>query len=525
MKNISQQSGFALPLLLASMAIFIIVATSAVLVVDTNNGIVGQNINSQKAFNIAEAGANYYLWHLSHNISDFKDGQTTPITPDAQLGYGPYVHTYYDDNSVAQGTYTLWIKPGSNGSNITSVRSIGKVNGSGTLRTVEAQIGQPSYASYAVASDTALWFGNTESADGPVHSNQGVRMDGSSNSDITSANTTYVPPANLGGNGSTSRAGVWCDTSVTTPVDCSTRSKVDWRYPVPSIDFNQVTGSLCTIKKQAFSADPTTSALVSGASPCTQTPTPRTNNYLPQRSAAGAYAAGQGYLIELNLDGTYNLSQVNAENDLAATYTSALTLVSVATNIPIGTSQVIFAEDNVWVRTNGSYHGRVTIAAGRLATNSNAEVVIADDVLYSSKTGTDVIGLVSEGSFTIAPYAIPQTGNFNFEVDASAIAQSGNAVFSGRYRSDNTKCTIGWSGANQKFLFYGSVATRQMWTWTWLWGGACGNNLSIGGGTYLSGVLNNTTQYDYNLLYSPPPSFPTTGSFNILQWREVLTKP
>jgi Tfp pilus assembly protein PilX len=524
-KSKNSQSGFALPLLLATVSIFIVVATSMVLVIDTNNTIVKNNINSQKAFNIAEAGVNYYLWHLSHNVGDYKDGQTTPATPDASLGYGPYTHNYYDDNAQLAGTYTLWIKLGTSGSTIVTVRSIGKTAGSAVYRTVESQIGSPSYASYAVMSDSALWFGNNESADGPVHSNAGVRMDGSSNGDVTSANTTYNPPGSVGGDGS-NHPGVWCSNSVTTPVNCATRPKTDWLYPKPSIDFNQVTGSLCTIKKQAFLADPTTLALATGASPCSQVPTGRTANYLPQRSTTGAYSLTKGYLIELNTDGTYNLYQVNAEDDTLSPYTAALTTVSVANNITVGSSQVIFAEDNVWIRSNGNYHGRITVAAGRLATSSTAEVVIADDITYSAKTGVDAIGIVSEGGVLLAPYALPATGNFNFEINAAIIAQSGNVLYPLYYRSNSTRCTRGWSGAGQNLIFYGSIAVRQTWTWYWSIGGsACGDAVNLSGVGYITGPSHTQTNYDYNLLYSPPPSFPLTSTYNILQWREVLSNP
>lgn len=520
-----RESGFITPALLSLIVALAILSVAVFQVMQTNLFVVGNNIQSQKAFNIAEAGVNYYLWHLSHNPTDFKDGGTTPATPDPQLGYGPYVHNYVDDNSTVSGTYTLWIKPQGGGSTIATVRSIGKVSGVASTRTVEAQIGSPSFANYAVVADTALWFGNTESADGPVHSNQGVRMDGSSNSDITSANATYTPSGSLGGDGS-SHPGVWCHPSVTTPVNCNTRPKDLWQYPVPTIDFNQITGSLCGMKKTAFAADPSTAALANLANACTQTPTTRTAAYLPQRASNGSYSISRGYLIQLNTNGTYNLSQVNGENDTNTPYTSALTLSSIATNIAMPSSGVIFAEDNVWVRTNPTYHGRMTIGAGRLANASpTGHIVIADDVVYSTKNGSDAIGLVAANSIVLAPYAPPSSGSFNFEVDAAVIAQSGTVTYPLHYRSNASACTRGWINNNQTFTYYGSVATRQTWTWTWLVGGSCGDAAHDPVNGWISGIEHNATQYDYNLQYAPPPSFPITSTYNVLSWREVLTKP
>ncbi|MDB5164551.1 MAG: hypothetical protein JWL89_177 [Candidatus Saccharibacteria bacterium] len=514
-----------IPALISVIIAFGIIALSVTQITISNFSIVGNTIKGQQAFNVAEAGVNYYLWHLNHNNTDYKDGKTTPTTPDAALGYGPYVHTYIDSDGVNEGTYTLWIKPASTGSTVVTVRSIGQTP-DGIKKTVEAQIGSPSFASYGVVSDGALWFGNTEEANGPVHSNQGIRMDGANTSTVSSSNTTYVPPNGLGDNGTNSHTGVWCSTTITAPVNCNTRSKSDWLYPVAAVDFNQVTSSLCTIKKVAFAANASTASLATQANACTQVPTTRTSSYLPQRSTT--YSLSRGYMIQLNTNGTYDLSYVNGETDTATPYTAALSLQSVATGIAIPSSGVIFAEDNVWVRSNPTYHGRVTVAAGKLASTTPskyANIVIADQLLYSTKNGTDAIGLVAQDSVVVAPYAPPATGPFTFEVDAAVLAQSGDVVYTGKYRSNSTRCTRGWTNANQQFVFYGSVATRQTWTWTWLVGGACGDAAYDATNGYISGIENNSTQYDYNLQYGPPPSYPLTAGYNFLSWRQVLTHP
>lgn len=521
--NNSNQSGMILPAVLGFIVVIAILAGSAFAVIENNLVTVNNNVKRQQAFNIAEAGINYYLWHLSHSPNDYKDGQTTNIPPDPTLGYGPFVHDYIDDNAVNQGSYTLYIKPQSSGSTVTRVRSIGKVNGTNIVRTIDADIGAPSFASYSVVSDSALWFGNTETATGPVHSNQGVRMDGASNADVTSANTTYTPSNSLGGDG-LSHPGVWCKQTVLAPVNCNNRPKNDWRYPVPSVDFNSVSGNLCTMKKTAFANDPATSALANNSNACSQVPSTRTAAYLPQTSTTG-FSISRGYLIQLNSNGTYDLQRVASEIDTRSSYSNALSTTNVATGIAIPSSGVIFSEDNVWVRSNPTFSGRVTIAAGRLATNSNANIVIADDVVYGTKNGNDALGLVAEGDIIIAPYAPPASGSFMFEIDAAMIAQSGNIQYPATYRSNGNRCTRGWVNNNQQFNFYGSVATRQQWTWTWQMGGACGDAVYDASNGYISGIEHNNTQYDYNLLYAPPPSFPITSSYAILSWREVLTKP
>lgn len=516
--------GFLLPGVI-SLIIAAVIFGGALLGVILNNFYVGSNnVKNQQAFNIAEAGLNYYLWHMAHNGTDYKDGQSTPATPDPILGYGPYVHNYIDSNAVNEGTFTLWIKPQGSGSTIATVRSIGKSASNNITRTVQAQIGAASFASYGLVADTALWFGNNETADGPVFSNVGIRMDGPSTDVVGSANATYVPPGSLGGDGN-SHPGVWCSSAVTSPVNCNTRSKTNWLYPEPSVDFNQVSTSLCTMKKVAFADYSSTSALAGQANACTQTPSTRTNAYVPQR--ASSFSSTKGYMIQLNTDGTYDLYNVNAENDTKTSYASALTLQLVSANIALPPSGVIFVEDNVWVRTNPTFHGRVTIASGRLASSTNqTDINIADDVTYSTKNGSDAIGLVTEGNVYIAPYAPPTSGNFNFEIDAAALAQTGSVIWPDVYKTATNTCTRGWVSPSQTFTFYGSVASRLTWTWNWEFGGSCGDNVhDTTNGFWISGIEHTTTSYDYNLLYAPPPSYPITGGYTILSWREVLTHP
>lgn len=516
-----------IPALLSIIIAFSIMATAVGNIVFSNIFVSSNLVKSEEIFNIAEAGINYYMWHLDYNSTDYQDGQTN-ATLNPTLGYGPFVHQYINQNNVDEGTFTLWINPPSvNGSTIVTVTSEGQLNGDKQTRTIQAQIGSPSFASFGVASDSALWFGNTETADGPIFSNQGVRMDGPNTSTVTSANSTYIPSINLGGDGVTSEPGVWCSTTVTAPVNCSTRSTSNWIYPASNIDFNQVNNSLCNLKKIALANNSATSSIASQSNACTQTPSTLTTSYLPRRSAYSDQI--RGYLIQLNSNDTYNLYNVNNENDTLTPYTSALNTVLVGSNIAIPSSGVIFAEDNVWVLSNPTFGGRVTIAAGRMTASSvftEADISIAGPLLYNAKDGTDAIGLVAQNSVRLEPYAPPASGAFNFEVDGALMAINGNVWYPYVYRNNSSQCTRGWTASNQQFLFYGSVATRQLWTWTWLDGfSPCGDAAYDPVNGYISGIENNTTQYDYNLEFNPPPHYPDISGNSILNWREILTKP
>lgn len=517
------EAGFTLPTVLSFIIAMSIITSTAMMVVMNNLTSSGIIIGRQQALHIAEAGVNYYLWHMAHNSSDYRDGNTTPATPDANLGYGPYVHDYVDANTQKKGTFTIWIKPSSFGSTVATIRSMGKTN-DGVTRTLEARIGAASFASYGLLADVEFWFGDSETANGPVFSNQGVHMDGPNTDTVGSANDDYVPKVSYGGDGST-KNGVWCSASVINP-NCVTRDKSNWLYPRPTIDFNQVTGALCTMKKVAFANDTSTAGYANQNNPCNLAPAARTSAYIPRYSSS-SFSTRRGYYIQLNANNTYDLYRVSNEDDTQTDYTTALTRTVVETGIALPTSGVIFVEDNVWVRTASTFTGRVTIAAGRLGNDTNAaDINIAGEVRYGAKNGTDAIGFVAENDVLIAPYAIPRTGAFTFEIDAAALAQSGSVTYPDVYKVNSSRCTRGWVNPDQKFVYYGSVATRQYWTWNFTRGGACGDAVySPSLNRYISGVRQTSTDYDYNLYYAPPPSYPITGGYDILNWREVITKP
>src|SRR3990172_3367374 len=54
------------------------------------------------ALMLAEAGVQYYRWHLAHDTTDFTDGTGLP---------GPYVHDYKDPQGASLGTFSLTIIP------------------------------------------------------------------------------------------------------------------------------------------------------------------------------------------------------------------------------------------------------------------------------------------------------------------------------------------------------------------------------------------------------------------------------
>jgi hypothetical protein len=103
------------------------------------------------------------------------------------------------------------------------------------------------------------------------------------------------------------------------------------------------------------------------------------------------------------------------------------------------------------------------------------------------------LGLLAQKDVVVTNHA-----STNLEIDAALIAQNGSAQFF--YYPGNLKTSI---------TVYGTIMTFGQWTWTWVDGS---NNV-------VSGYATTQSNYDSNLLYSPPPSFPLSASgYQQLSW-------
>ncbi len=452
MKTNGQKSGFImLTVLIMAFILSALGMTGAQLLV-SNARYNQYEVRSATALNVAEAGINYYLWHMSHNSTDYKDGGTTPSTPP----YGPYVHNYYDSSNKLLGTYTIYVTPPAGGSTITTVKSIGQVpNFSGT-RTILAQLGQPSFANYALLTGTEVWFGPGEDSNGPVHSNVGVHMDGTNNGTVTSANATYKPTPSFGGDGATHN-GVWGNGGPTS----------QWQFPVPLIDFSKVTADYSTCIASA--------------------------------QAQGIYLAKtnkQGYYLKLRSDGT--IDEYIVKNETSSGFST--TTGSPIANLAPPTNGILYVEDNVWVEGT-NFPGKINILSGRLPDNpaTNTSITIVGNLTYAAKDGSAVVGLIAQKNVQIAKYS-PNT----LEIDAAMLAQKGHVWFPGSGPAKTGSLT-----------FYGSIDTFDYWTWSWI----------NGGGSLIAGYGTNTNTFDDHLTYGPPPCYPTTGTYAVLNWREQLFNP
>src|SRR3989344_6476749 len=175
-----KNAGSIMIALLFTVATFAIVIYTLLLTISSQFDFTFRQVAGDQALNIAEAGVNYYRWQLAHAPEDYVTGTGQP-------------RDYRDPQGGYMGQYQLEVIPPADGSAIVTVKSTAWTNEFPNLkRTVTAQYGQRSLASFAFLSNSSLWFGNGTTVNGPVFSNDGIRMDGVNTSLIQSAKETYT---------------------------------------------------------------------------------------------------------------------------------------------------------------------------------------------------------------------------------------------------------------------------------------------------------------------------------------------
>lgn len=441
----------------------------------------------EKAFHIAEAGNEYYRWHLAHESQDFKDG-----TGNA----GPYVHDFKDILGNSIGSFSLTITPPLVGSTVVKVDSKGSVLSSSATRKIETILAVPSLAKYAVVANDFMRFGQGTEVFGPLHSNNGIRFDGIAHNIISSAVASYDDPDHDGA----VEFGVHTHVNIppasgindyvrpleSLPNPVMSRNDVFMagrELSVPAVDFTGMTANLASLKTQATSS----------------------GEYFGPSGGSS-----KGYYILLKTNNTFDLykvtSLISPPNGCSSSVTNwgtwSVSTKTFVQNYPIPANGIIFVEDDVWVdgQINNS---RVTIASGRFpeTSGSYSNITVNSNLKYTNYDGEDVISLISQGNLNVGLLS-----NNDLRIDAALVAQNGRV---GRY-SYESNCGTGYR--RNSITLYGMIATKVRYGFGYV-------NTS---GVYSNGYLLRYINYDGNLLYGPPPSFPLTSSrYSTISWKEV----
>ncbi|HLE49342.1 MAG TPA: hypothetical protein VI819_04925 [Patescibacteria group bacterium] len=466
-------NGFATPAILIITASFIIIIYGMLFVLGVQVDSSNRQIASERALNISEAGINYYKWHLAHDPDDFTDGTGTPVTP---VPYGPFVHEYKDPQGTLMGYYSLEITPPQEGSTIVTIESTAWSDQYPKIkRKIKAQYGIPSMAIYSFLSNGSTWYGSGSVVNGKIHSNNGIRMDGTNTSIVSSAQLEYMCGSETGCHPPEPKDGVWG----------SGGDQALWQFPVPFVDFDSVAVDFSNMRNFAKSdglyldnsnADGYHLLFLSDG-------TVRINKVISTDYTKAYSVPGQG-LGEFGIGGCRKSYQIIGSETFLGTYN--------VVDVPI-----IFAEDDLWIE--GTVRGRLTVAAVDFPLKSSSSVIyIPNSIKYTAYDGSDVIGIVSQNDIYFTR-SVPE----EFQVDGVLLTQQGTIIRHGYFN---------WCGGTdeavkQKLILNGSVISYFKSYW------------NFGEGPE-SGFRQREINYDTNVLYNPPPYFPTSGQYEFISWTE-----
>ena len=459
-------------LAIAIMAGFIIWA-------DSHLRIAHRSSDQALALKISEAGIEYYRWHLAHNPNDFQDGTGQP---------GPYTHDYKDKDGVLIGQFILDITPPPSGSTVITIKSTGKLSASPNIeKIVRVKMGRSSLVKYAAVSNTDIYFPAGTEIFGPVHSNGGVHFDGLAHNIVTSAKTDYNDPEHSGNK----EFGVHTHVAPADPMPPAAvpnRSDVFMagrQFPVPAVDFSGLTSNIATIKTNAQSGG---------------------------RYFGPAGQQYEGYHIVLKTNDTFDLykvkKQVNAPNGCVNVIgqqnwgTWSIDQEDFVQNYSFPGNGTIFVEDHLWV--DGQIDGaKLTIVAGLLPENPSKlkDIIVNKDVLYTRYDGTDIIGLIAQGDFTVG-----WVSEDDLRIDGAVVSQN-RRIGRNYYRppsGNQPRC----SPHHIKTLIttYGIIASFATYGFSYTDG---------------TGYQQRKIIYDPNLLFVPPPNFPTGSQYEQISWEEI----
>lgn len=509
-------------------AIILISVVAGLVLVILSLTLLGLNVSRQgnrqvSALDISEAGINYYLWHLVHNPDDYCDGNPCTGSPP----YGTYVHNYTDNAGNVIGTYTLWIAPpeitqggkvvichtppatdetltvapsaveghmahgdyfgqcgggGTSGGGTVVVEARGDVADGNENRTIVATLGIPSFAQYAVvANDTVnhIRFGAGTEVFGPIHNNGGVRFDGIAHGLVSSSMAQYVDP----------------DTGLTEPGVYTTQpdpSQVflgGTSFPVPTVNFAQVTADLADLEQKAR--------------------TPQGLHY--------DYSGASGYHIVLKETDKFDIYKVTSTTGSCSGQSKNTIERQTRVgnpNVDFPSNGIIFVADDLWI--DGKIDGAwLTVVAATLPESTeDRSIFINSDLEYTNLDGSDKLGLIAQKDISVglnSEGTLPTQPGYNddskeLKIHAALLAQKGRV---GR-NYYNSGCSPTYYKRNT-ISVYGSIGTNQRYGFSWV----CSP-----GSYWCSGYDTRNLTYDQNLSVAPPPSFPTIGHYAILDWRE-----
>jgi hypothetical protein len=356
-----------------------------------------------------------------------------------------------------------------------------------------ARYSQPTVAEYAFIINSSVWAGADRTIVGPYHSNQGIRMDGTNLSTVTSGQTDWTCTGTFGCSPNQTVDGVFTTTVNANPSLFS--------FPSSPINFTDLTIDLALMEDRAQNAG---------------------GIYIPN---SGSF----GYQVIFNGDGTISVRRVTGTTQYWA-YSTAddwfLERKRISASSPYNNYTInpdcplIFVNDNVWLE--GTVDQKVSLAAaGTDIFGNDPTIVLQDNILYDDPFEDGLLAIAEDD--VLLGVDIPN----NMEVNGIFVAQNGrygrNMYCEPTLDANNCWRWMGyWQYVGMPSALRTYVTRNQLdMTGTVVSNGRVGTKWSQGG-TFVSGFDNRSNSYDRNLVDDPPPLIPNTSDvYEFTEWREA----
>jgi hypothetical protein len=487
--SMRNERGVTVVLVLAFMGIFLFLLGTILSYVLTQ-GKYGRALYArEQAVNVAEAGLEYYRWFLAHNpnIMTTGSGLVTPAS-----------YTVSDPEGSTMGSASVSATLNTSCGRVQSADLVSQ--GTANInplykRTLLARYMRPSVAEYSNIINANVWAGADRNITGAYHSNGGVRMDGDSNSIVSSALTTWSCTSSFGCSPTQTQSGVFGSGS----------GSALWQYPAASFNFAGISTDFPTLQTYAnndgIKLNPTNV---------------RVNGVQQGGTFSSVGASDQrGFRIVLRADDTVDIYRVTGtlgvdaqRIDNIGTWVTDYHIISSQTYVGRYTipsdCRVIFAQSKVWLE--GTVGTKITVVAADTG-SFQPDIVLSSDIVYASGSGSSGLTAIAERSVLI-----PLTSPDAMTIRGIFVAQNG-------YVGRNYYTT---SGSNDVPSQYDSYVIQASLTTI----GSVISNNRVGtqwssGGVMTSGYQTRTDTYDRLLAFDPPPFTPSASpDYKLVLWRE-----
>jgi len=445
----------------------------------------------QESFEVSEAGVFFYRWYLAHKT----DGRTAQqIDNFWQTGNPigvatPYEVEYSDPWGDAIGKYSISVikpYPGSTKAEVTVQGWTYKYPS--MKRTVKVRFRRPSWSEYAVLADDNIRFGAGTTVTGKIHSNKGIRFDGYANNIISSTLGSYDDPDHDDVGAEKLEFGV--HTHVNAPPGSGINNSYRPAEMPPAVMPTRT--NVFASGRRLFASEMVFNGLVSDL------------GYMRSSAAIKYDNTEKGRRIILKSNGTFDMCKVSSYDVItnaigsyrknSGSNTCSTCSGQCLTNTAIPNNGVIFVANNAWIE--GTINNKkVTIVAAELTdepnyTGGNKNIFLGiNNLLYTNTDGKDIIGLFAQKDVEII-----QDSLTNLTIDGALLAKEGR-VGRDHYNDHKNSITVN-----------GSIATKNRYGFAYTDG---------------TGYDTRNLNFDNNLLYYPPPYFPTGTQYSIDLWEEL----